>query len=809
MNSFWQDLRYGARMLWKTPGFTLVALLVMALGIGATTMMFSSADATLFHPFAFPNQSRLAVLFERLPSIGMMRGSVSPGNLIEWRAQTNTLQEIVVLRNRDFTLKSDGPPERYSSYGVSAAFFDALGVQPLLGRTFKPGEDEPGRARVAVLKHSFWQRRFGGDPNVAGKQIMLDEQPYEIVGVMPKDFEFPYGGGEMWTPFVIEDSVKQEHRNHYLRTMALLKPGATITQVNDELRAISQRLSQQFPDGEAGHEAYAVALNEEYTRGAKIYVPIMLASAFFVLLIACSNVANLMLARGAARQKEIAVRVALGASRWRVLRQLLTESVLLALAGGVLGTMFASWGIEALARGIPPAMSKYVPGWNHLGLNQNVLLFTALLSVLTGVLCGLAPAWQATKTNLNETLKEGAGKGTAGAGARSRLRSTLVVAEIALSLILLVGAGLLVRSFIHLLRTDLGVKPASVATMQISLPRDKYKDETARRNFFEQLLPQVAALPGVEKAGAVHALPMSGGSDVNKFRLIGQPTLEQGKEPAVSFRIATPDYFAAIGTELRQGRLFTLQDNQQAPRVVLVNEAFTTRYLPGQSVIGQRMTLGANTDTPMEIIGVVANVMNEDLDDLAEPGIYLPFAQYPTSALSLVARTTNAAAPIVPGVRRALAALDANLPLAEIKPLAEVIHERRSPKELMMWMLVCFGLVALALAAIGTYAVMAYGVTQRTHEFGVRLALGAQSADILKLVLRRGLTLTLLGLAIGVAGALAMARGLTFFLYGVTPTDPLTFGGVALLLGAAALLACWLPARRATKVDPLVALRCE
>ncbi|MBI1763157.1 MAG: ABC transporter permease [Acidobacteria bacterium] len=809
MQTLWHDIRYALRTFRQNPGFALIAVLTLASGIGATTIMFSSADATLLRPFAFPNQPRLVVLFERKLAAGITQASVSPGNVIEWRAQAQTLQEVIVMRNRQYTLKSAGPPERFTSYGVSAAFFDALGVKPLLGRTFKPGEDEPGRERVAVLKHSFWQEHFGADPNIIGKQVLLDEQPFEIVGVMPKEFEFPFGGGDLWTPFVIEPEQRQEHNNHYLRALALLKPGATVAQANAELQTISQRLQQQFPKGEAGHEAFAVTLNDEYTRVAKMYVPIMAGAALFVLLIACSNVANLLLARGAARQKEMAVRLALGATRWRIIRQLLTESVLLALAGGLLGALLASWGIEALIRGIPPAMSKFIPGWSNLGLSYSVLAFTALIALLTGVLCGLAPAWQAAKANLNETLKEGGGKGAGGAGARSPLRSALVVAEVALSLVLLVGAGLLVRSFIHLLHTDLGVKPASVVTMQVNLPRDQYTTNQARRDFFEQLLQRIAALPGVQKAGAVHALPMGGSNDGNSFQLVGQPAFESGKEPHTDFRIATPEYFAAIGTELRQGRLFNAQDDTQAPRVVLVNEAFASRFLPGQAALGNRMTLGNNTAQPLEIIGVVANVMNDDLDDLAEPGIYMPFAQYPTQALSLVVRAPNAESQIVPGARRELAALDATLPLTTVKPLAEIIHERRSPKEVMMWMLVCFGLLALALAAVGTYAVMAYAVTQRTHEFGVRLALGAQTADILKLVLRRGLALVLLGIALGLAGAFALTRALRQFLYGVAATDPLTFGGVALLLAAAALLACYIPARRATRVDPLVALRCE
>ncbi len=812
MNTLWQDVRYALRAFRQNPGFALIAVLTLALGIGATTTQFSTADATLIKPFSFPQQDRLVVLFEQMQSMGVARGSVSPGNVLEWRAQSQTLQEVIVMRNRDFTLAGEGPPERYTAYTVSAAFFDALGVKPQLGRTFQRGEDEAGHEQVAVLRHAFWQQRFGGNPQIIGQQILLDDKPFTIIGVMPKAFDFPYGGGEMWTPFVFEPAIRQEHRNHYLRVLGLLKPGATVAQANADLNQIAQRIQQQFPEGEARHQVLAVTLTNEYTRGARLYVPILIGSVLFVLLIACSNVANLLLVRAAARQKEIAVRLALGASRWRLLRQLLTESILLALAGGALGCLLAGWGIDALAKGIPPGMSKYIPGWSNLGLSYRVLAFTTLASIVCGILFGLAPAWQAAKTDLNETLKDG-GKGGGGKRGGGRLRNALVVAEIALSLVLLIGAGLLVRSFVTLLNTDLGVKPAAVMTLALNLPREQYTEAQQRRDFIQQLLERLSALPGISNAGAVDNLPMSGGSNTSVFQIVGQPPNEPGKNPGTDVRIATPGYFSAIGTELRRGRLFNAQDDAQAPAVMLVNEAFAARYLKGREALGQRLTFGApdgkQTAKPVEIIGVVANVMNDDLDDLAEPGIYLPFAQVPASRMTLVLRAPNAEAQLVPATRRALAALNPRLPLAEARPMSQVIHERRSPKEMMMWMLVIFGLLALVMAAVGTYAVMAYSVAQRRHEIGVRIALGAQAADILKLVLKRGLTLALLGIALGLAGALAVTRALAQILYGVSATDPLIFGGVALLLAAAALLACWVPARRAARVDPLVALRCE
>src|SRR5262245_13583824 len=808
MNTLWQDLRYGARMMLKNPGFTLIAALAIALGIGAVTTNFSAADATMLRPFSFSNQERLTALFEGIPEAGIARGSVSPGNLIALREQSQTLQEVVVMRNRDYTLTGDGPPERYTSYGVSAAFFDALGAQPQLGRTFRSGEDEEGNAQVVVLRHAFWQTRFGGDPKIVGKRIILDDKPFEVIGIMPKGFEFPYGGGEMWTPFVIEPRMKQDHGNHYLKAIALLKSGVTIEQVNDELRAISGRIQRQFPDQETGHTAYVEDLNKYFTRGARVAMPALIGASIFVLLIACSNVANLLLARAATRRKEMAVRLAMGATRWRVMRQLLTESVTLARVGGALGCLMAAWGVDALFKVIPEGMAKYIPGWNRTGLSFAALFFTASVSILSGVLFGLAPAWQVTKTNLNETLKEGGDKSAPGKSGRGLLRNGLVVAQLAIATVLVVGAGVFVRSFIEILRADLGIKPDHVVTMNLELPRDKYPEGQQRREFFQQLLQRVEALPGVTRAGAVNMAPMIGGHNWSNFQIVGRPAFEKGKEPPAEVRVATPGYFAAIGTELRKGRLFNARDDAQAPRVVMVNEAFASRYLKGSDAVGQQLRFGDAKAVPTEIIGVVANVMNEDLDGMEEPGVYFPFAQFPSLG-TLVIRAPGVHTRIAPAVRNVLAALDPRLPLTEIKAMEQIVYERRSPKEVMMWMLGAFAVMALLMAAVGTYAVMAYAVAQRTHEIGVRMALGALPADILKLVLSRGLSLVLLGVGLGLAGAFAMTRALEGLLYSVSATDPLAFIGVSLLLAMVALLACYVPARRAAKVDPMVALRTE
>jgi len=809
MQTLWQDLRYGVRILLKKPGFTLIAALAIALGIGAVTTIFSAADATMLRPFSFSNQERLMMLFERKQEAGITRASVSPGNVIALREQSQTLQEVVVMRGRDYILTGDGPPERYTSYGVSAAFFDALGAQPQLGLTFRRGEDEEGNAQVVVLRHAFWQTRFGGDPKIVGKQIMLDDKPFEVIGVMPKGFEFPYGGGEMWTPFVIEPQMKQDHVNHYLSAIALLKPGVTIAQANDELGAFSGRIERQFPDQEGGHIAYVEDLNKYFTRGARVAMPALIGAAIFVLLIACSNVANLLLARAATRRKEMAVRLAMGATRWRVMRQLLTESVMLALVGGAIGCLMAAWGVESFFKVIPEGMAKYIPGFNRTGLSYAALVFAASVSILTGVLFGLAPAWQATKTNLNETLKEGGDKSAPGKSGRGLLRSGLVVSQLAIATILVISAGVFTRSFIEILRADLGIKPDHVGTMNLELPRDKYPDGQRRRAFFQQLIQRVETLPGVTVAGGVDMLPMIGRHNGSFFQIVGQPAFEKGKQPSTEVRIATPGYFAAIGTDLRKGRLFNARDDTQAQRVVLVNEAFAARYLKGSDAVGRRLRFGDAKAAPLEIIGVVADVMNEDLDGLEEPGVYFPFAQSPSSRMTLVIRAPGAHMRIAPAVRESLAAIDPRLPLSEIKGMEQFVYERRSPKELMMWMLAAFAVMALAMAAVGTYAVMAYAVAQRTHEIGVRMALGALPTDILKLVLRRGLSLVLLGVGVGLAGAYALTRALAGLLYKVTATDPLTFIGVSLLLALVALLACYVPARRAAKVDPMVALRCE
>jgi putative ABC transport system permease protein len=808
MNSLWQDLRFGVRMLFKQPGFTLIAVLTLALGIGANTTIFSAIESVILHPFSFPNQERLVVIYERMQSGN--RELVTPGDLHDWRAQSQSFEQFVSTNFDDFTLTGGDRPEQLSGYRVSAGFFGALGVQPLLGRTFQPDEDTLGREQVVVLKHSLWERLFASDPKILGRTIRLDSQTYTVIGVMPREFNFPYYGGELWIPWVFLPADARNRENHFLRVIGLLKPGVSRAQGEAEIRALSLRAQQQYPATNSGVEAYTVGFNEDQTRGTRMYLSFTLGAVMFVLLIACANVANLLLARSAARQKELAVRMALGAHPWRVMRQLLTESLLLAGLGGVLGLGFSVWGVTALANSVPQGFSKFIPGWDRLGINVWALGFTLLASLVTGVVCGLLPAWQATKSDFNETLKEG-GKGAA-SGARNRWRNALVVAEVALSLVLLIGAGLVIRSFIKILDTDLGFNPDNAMAMYIALPQGRYTQPEQRTNLYQELAQRVAALPGVAAVGLTSGVP-PGGWGRGSFQIVGQPGVSKSEQPTAGVLVASPGYFAAVGTPLRAGRLFTAQDDAHAPRVVLVNEALARRHFADRAAIGRRLAL--DDGPPYEIVGIVANTMNRDLDDAAEPVIYQSLAQRAIPYISLIVRGQSDSSgkenvtQLTSAIRREWAALDVNLPISESKTLHEGYRERSSPKRVITALLGVFALLALVMATVGLYAVMSFAVAQRTHEIGVRMALGAQARDIFSFVVKQGLRLIGLGILLGLLGAYAVTRFLSQALYGVTATDPLTFALVAGLLLATALAACVIPARRATQVDPLIALRHE
>src|SRR5262245_8285457 len=802
-----QDLRYAARMLMKAPNHTLIAVITLAAGIAANTTIFSVADALILRPFDFPNQERLVMVWERGENGGgFFFDSVAPGNFNDWREQSQSFERLIVINRSPFDLTGARQPERFGGYGVSAGFFDALGVKPAIGRTFLPGEDEPGRDQVVVLKHSLWERRFSSDPNIVGRMLTLNSKTFTVIGVMPADFNFPFNGGEVWSPLAFDDKTKQERLNHNIRVMGLLRPGVSIAQANADLDAVSRRAQRLFPETNAGRSAGVFDMTEHFARESRDYMPPLVGAVAFVLLIACANVANMQFGRAFGRRKEIAVRLALGASRWRLVRQLLTESLLLALAGGVIGLLLSIWAVDLLKGAMPEDFGRLIPGYNRFGVNRVVLLFTLVISMLTGVIFGLMPALQTSKPDLNESLKEGA-KGASSADSRHRLRGALVVAEIALSLVLLVGAGLMIRSLVGMLRNDMGFNPHSVLSFRISLPEEKYS-EAQRRGFYYQLLKRLETLPGVVRAGAVSIVPMSDNSEGKFFEIVGRPPFEKGKEPGGDYRVVTPGYFDAIGMSLRRGRDFTAGDNEQSPAVAIVNETFARRFIPNQEAIGQRVIpLGA--DRPIEIVGVVGDIKDQNLDRVPFPALYVPYAQEPRSSMGIALRAAADPTALAGAASDEVMNLDPALPVSNLKTVERLIHEITTPKRLITAMMSVFAAIALLLAGVGLYAVMAYAVSQRAHEIGVRMALGARSRDILRMVTGQGLKLTLAGLALGMAGALALTRVMAPLLYGVTPTDPPTFILISLSLAGASMLACWIPSRRATKVDPMIALRCE
>jgi putative ABC transport system permease protein len=801
-----QDLRYGARMLMKKPGFTLVAVITLAAGIAANTTIFSVVDALILRPFNFPNQERLVMVWERGEKDGgFYYGPVAPGNFNDWREQSRSFERLIAIDGRSFDLTGAHQPERFVGHAVSAGFFDALDVKAALGRTFLPGEDEPGRDQVVVLKHSLWERRFGADPNIVGRTLTLNAKTFTVIGVMPPDFNFPFNGGEIWSPLAFDDKTKQERLNHNIRAMGLLRPGVSIAQADADLDAISRRAQRLFPETNARRTASVFDMTEDFARESQDYMPPLVGAVAFVLLIACANVANMLFSRAFGRRKEIAVRLALGASRWRLVRQLLTESLLLALAGGVIGLLLSILAVELLRGAMPEDFAKFIPGFDNFGVNRIVLLFTMMISVLTGVIFGLMPAWQASKPNLNESLKEGA-KGASSADSRQRLRGALVVAEVALSLVLLIGAGLMVRSFVAMLRDDVGFNPHSVLSFQLDLPEEKYS-EAQRRGFYDQLFKRLETLPGVVGAGAASILPMSNNGEGKLFDIAGRP-FEKGNAPVADYRIVTPGYFDMIGMSLRRGRDFTASDNELTTSVVIINETLARRFLPNQEAIGQRIIPG-EAKRPMEIVGVVSDIKDQNLDRAPFPAIYVPYAQEPRSGMGIALRAAAEPTALAVAARDEVMKLDPTLPVSNIKTVERMIHEITSPKRIVTAMMSVFAAIALLLAGVGLYAVMATAASQRTHEIGVRMALGARARDILWLVTGQGLKLTLAGLALGTAGAFALTRVMKPLLYGVTATDPLTFILISLSLAGVALLACLIPARRATKVDPMIALRCE
>ncbi len=808
MSTILQDVRYGARMLLKSPGFTAVAVLALALGIGANTAIFSVVNSVLLRSLPYSDPDRLVVIWETNPNLSeglRLRNEASPANFLDWKAQNTVFEDLGAYNWNTFNLTGGDQPEQLTGNPVTAGIFSTLGVKPLYGRVITPDDDREGAPPVVVLSHRLWQRRFGARAEVVGEQIALNNQSYTVVGVMPPEFEFPVAMSELWVPMAFTKAAAERRQAHFLYTRARLKPGVTLAQAQAEMDTIAARLRQQYPDTNTDRGIRLVTLHEETVAQLRPALLVLMGAVLLVLLIACANVANLMLARATARHKEIAIRTALGASRWRVARQLLTESVLLALAGGLLGLLLALWGVDLLKSGVPENMT-YMHGWNQIGLDARVLAFTLGVSLLTGIIFGLAPALQASKTDLHEGLKEGDRGST---GTRNRVRGLLVAFEMAISLVLLVGAGLMMRSVVKLLEVRPGFDPHNVLSVSLSLPRARYDNAQKVSDFVAQLQERVAAQPGVRSVGAVDLLPMAGSGQTTTFVVEGKPAPARGSEPEANYRVATPTYFSTLGIPVQKGRAFTAHDKADAPPVALINETMAREFFPGEDPIGRRLLDPDGQNPPTEIVGIVGDVKHWGLDDKPESFLYLPHAQVGGRFITLVARTDGDPAAMASAVRREVLALDKDQPVFDVKTMEQRIATTSAPRRLPMYLLGVMASVALVLAAVGIYGVVAYSVTQRTHEIGIRMALGAQRRDILSLVVRQGMLMATVGVGVGLVASYFLMKVMSGMLYGVSATDPVTFSGVALLLATVALLACLIPARRATRVDPMVALRYE
>jgi putative ABC transport system permease protein len=797
-----RDVRYGARVLSKSPTFTLVAVLTLALGVGANTAIFSVVNAVLLRPLPFPDSDRIVALDGVNAAKGITDSNMSVPDIVDWQAQGRSFERIAGFVSGGALLSLGEEAERVRATSGSADFFPLLRTSAMLGRTLTPEDARKGSPPVAVLSYGLWQRLFGGDARIVGRNITAGNESTMVVGVMPRGFDFPYQT-EIWFPMPL-DAASERRDNRYVEVFARLRDGVSLEQARAEMDAINGRLEQTYAETNTGWRVAVTDMRERLVGRMRTALLVLLGAVAFVLLIACANVANLLLARATVRRKEIAVRAALGASRLRIVRQLLTESVLLSIAGGVLGVLVSLWLTRVLVA-LAPANS---PRFDEINLDARVFAFAFGVTILTGMLFGLAPALQVSRVDLNETLKESGRAGADGAQ-HNRTRGLLVVAEIAFSFMLLVGAGLLVRSFIRLREVHPGFNPGGVLAMRLSVPGAKYPGE-ARARFYEQAIEKLRALPGAESAGGVLSLPL-GGDTYNVGRSFireGQPATPE-ESASANYVVATPGYFETLQIPLVSGRTFDGHDNEKSQMVVVINETMARKFWPGESPVGKRITIWRDEKFPREIVGVVGDTL-ASLDTPAGSQMYVPYAQDAGwGGLSLVVRSPVAPSSLAADARAAIHSLDKSLPVYNARPMTDVVAASVADRRASVVLVGAFALVALALAAVGILGVMSYTVTQRTHELGVRVALGAQPRDIMRLVVGQGARLLLVGVGVGLVASLAGTRVLAGMLYGVKPTDAKTFALVTLALCAVALTACYLPARRATKVDPLTALRAE
>jgi putative ABC transport system permease protein len=821
MQKIWQDLRYGARMLLKNPGITFVVILALALGIGANTAIFSVVDAVLLRPLPYPESDRLVFLNETSKSMDEI--SISYPNFIDWRNQNQVFEKLGVYNRSSYNLTGVGEAERIITGQVSADLFAALRANPALGRLFTNDEDKPGASPVVVLSYPLWQRRFGGQAGILNQPLTLNGKSYTVIGIMPQDFQFP-SRVEMWVPVgqLSGDPSWQQRGNHPgLYGVARLKPGVGLAQAKAQMDTIGANLEKQYNDSNAGNGIGLRPLLELFVGDIRRALWVLFAAVAFVLLIACANIANLLLARAQSRQKEMAIRAAMGAGRWRIARQLLTESVLLALIGGTLGLLIAQWGIKLILYVSPDA----IPRSREISLDWRVLVFTIALAFVTGILFGLVPALQAGVVDVHETLKE-TGRGTSG---RHWLRSSLVVVEVATTLVLLIGAGLMIRSFYRLQKVNPGFSYEHLTSFTVSLPEKKYKTAEQRDQFYVQLLENLRALPGVEATAAASGLPLGNNGWQTSFVVDGRPRPPRDQTPLMEACLVTPDYFRAMDIPLKRGRFFNDHDDRSSLagkdlskldeveremaglNAIVIDEEFARRYWPDEDPIGKRIAMGSEKHPLLlTVLGVVGRVKMEGLSqDSNRVQGYFPFAQIPNNDMTMVLKASGDPNQLIAAARRQVKAIDPDQPIYSVRTMDEIRAESVAPERLNLTLLSLFAGIALLLAIVGIYGVMSYSVTQRTHEIGIRMAIGAQPRDVFRMVIGQGMLLALIGVGIGLVGAFGLTRLMTTMLFGVEPTDPATFAAIAVLLTGVALVACYIPGRRATKVDPVVSLRYE
>jgi putative ABC transport system permease protein len=805
MEKLRQDIAYGLRRLWKNPAITLAAVFALALGIGANTAIFSLVNALVLRPLPYENPDQIILLSYALTE-------ASPANFLDWKAQSQTLENISAINFWSANLTGGNEPERLQGFQTSASLFPMLGVKPALGRTFLAEEEQPGKDNVAVISHGVWSRAFASNPNIIGQTILLNARNYTVIGVMPADFQY-YRPAEIWSPLAFTPEEAKRRAPGNLIVAGRLKQNVTLEQAQSQMTMIARRLEQQYPQTNTGLNIRLISLHEHLMGPMRPALLVLLAAVIFVLMIACANVANLLLARAAARQKEIAIRLALGAGRFRIVRQLLTESILLGLVGGIVGLVLAFWGLRILSASIPPSGAGFLSQLNGISLDSRVLGFTLLISVLTGIIFGLAPALQISNPALNGTLKEG--RGNAGSKHGTRLRSILVISEVALALVLLVSAALMITSFSRMMNVNPGFDPKNVLTMQTSLLQARYPEDAQVNAFYKRAIDQIRSLPGVEYVGATSNLPLGGSNKVRGIQIEGSANPAPGQDaPSANYRMVSPDYFKAMGIPLGQGRYLTEQDAENAPPVVLINNALAKRFFSSGEPLGklirrQNPQPGAPPFPWMQVVGVVEDLRHSGLSVDPRPEMYVPFYQNASRDMTFVVRTRSDPKSMTSAVREQIYGIDKDQPVYNVKRMEELVSGSAYLSRFSMSLLGVFAAVALILSAIGIYSLIAYSVTQRTHEIGIRMALGARPRDVLALFVKQGMVLALIGVVIGALGAFGVTRFLSSLLFGVSTSDVRTFAGTALVLALVVLVASYFPARKATKVDPMVAFRSE